>query len=140
MKKLADGFQLSNDVSLPCIGYGTWQTPDGEIASESVKLAIEAGYRHIDCAAVYANEASVGHGIKSSGIPRNELFVTSKVWNTERGYDKIIKAFEPGRLSVRGKCFPILFCRKSQTVTESLRHRCVSDGACSMRSVHYQSL
>jgi len=94
MKKLADGFQLSNDVSLPCIGYGTWQTPDGEIASESVKLAIEAGYRHIDCAAVYANEASVGHGIKSSGIPRNELFVTSKVWNTERGYDKTIKAFE----------------------------------------------
>ena len=94
MKKLADGFQLSNDVSLPCIGYGTWQTPDGEIASESVKLAIEAGYRHIDCAAVYANEASVGHGIKSSGIPRNELFVTSKVWNTERGYDKTIKAVE----------------------------------------------
>ncbi len=94
MKKLADVFQLSNDVSLPCIGYGTWQTPDGEIASESVKLSIEAGYRHIDCAAVYANEASVGRGIKASGIPRNELFITSKVWNTERGYDKTIKAFE----------------------------------------------
>lgn len=94
MKKLTDGFQLSNGVSLPCVGYGTWQTPDGEIASESVKLAIEAGYRHIDCAAVYANEASVGRGIKYSGIPRNELFVTSKVWNTERGYDKTMKAFE----------------------------------------------
>ncbi len=94
MKKHTDGFQLSNNVSLPCIGYGTWQTPDGEIASESVKLAIEAGYRHIDCAAVYANEASVGRGIKASGIPRNELFITSKVWNTERGYDKTMKAFE----------------------------------------------
>lgn len=94
MKKLTDGFQLSNGVSLPCVGYGTWQTPDGEIASESVKLAIEAGYRHVDCAAVYANEASVGRGIKYSGIPRNELFVTSKVWNTERGYDKTMKAFE----------------------------------------------
>jgi len=94
MKKLTDGFQLSNGVSLPCVGYGTWQTPDGEIASKSVKLAIEAGYRHIDCAAVYANEASVGRGIKASGIPRNELFITSKVWNTERGYDKTIKAFE----------------------------------------------
>lgn len=94
MKKLTDGFQLSNGVSLPCVGYGTWQTPDGEIASESVKLAIEAGYRHIDCAAVYANEISVGHGIKSSGISRSELFITSKVWNTERGYDKTMKAFE----------------------------------------------
>ncbi len=94
MKKLTDGFQLSNGVSLPCVGYGTWQTPDGEIASKSVKLAIEAGYRHIDCAAVYVNEASVGRGIKASGIPRNELFITSKVWNTERGYDKTIKAFE----------------------------------------------
>ena len=94
MKKLTDGFQLLNGISLPCIGYGTWQTPDGEIASESVKLAIEAGYRHIDCAAVYANEASVGRGIKSSGISRSELFVTSKVWNTERGYDKTMKAFE----------------------------------------------
>jgi len=94
MKKLTDCFQLSNGVSLPCVGYGTWQTPDGEIASKSVKLAIEAGYRHIDCAAVYANEISVGRGIKASGIPRNELFITSKVWNTERGYDKTIKAFE----------------------------------------------
>lgn len=90
-KKLTDGFQLSNGVSLPCVGYGTWQTPDGEIASKSVKLAIEAGYRHIDCAAVYANEISVGHGIKSSGISRSELFITSKVWNTERGYDKTIR-------------------------------------------------
>lgn len=94
MKKLTDGFQLSNGVSLPCVGYGTWQTPDGEIASKSVKLAIEAGYRHIDCAAVYANEISVGRGIKSSGISRSELFITSKVWNTERGYDKTMKAFE----------------------------------------------
>jgi len=94
MKKLTDGFQLSNGISLPCVGYGTWQTPDGETASESVRRAIEAGYRHIDCAAVYANEASVGRGIQSSGIPRNELFVTSKVWNTERGYDKTMKALE----------------------------------------------
>ena len=93
MKKLTDGFQLSNGVSLPCIGYGTWQTSE-ETASELVRLAIEAGYRYIDSAAVYGNEAGVGRGIKASGIPRSELFIAGKVWNTERGYDRTVKAFE----------------------------------------------
>lgn len=94
MKSLTDTFKLKNQVEIPCIGYGTWQTPDGETASSSVKAAIEAGYRHIDTAAAYGNESSVGEGIVRSGISREKLFITSKVWNTERGYDKTMKAFE----------------------------------------------
>ena len=94
MKSLTDTFKLKNQIEIPCIGYGTWQTPDGETASSSVKAAIEAGYRHIDTAAAYGNESSVGEGIARSGISRDKLFITSKVWNTERGYDKTMKAFE----------------------------------------------
>lgn len=87
-------FVLNNGVEIPAIGFGTWQTPRGEVAVESVKYAINCGYRHIDAAAVYGNEVSVGEGIKQSGIDRNDLFVTSKVWNTERGYDSTLRAFD----------------------------------------------
>lgn len=87
-------FELNNGVQIPSIGFGTWQTPDGETAVESVLCALEAGYRHIDTAAVYGNEVSVGEGIIRSGIDRRDIFVTSKVWNTERGYDQTLRAFD----------------------------------------------
>ena len=93
MKKLTDGFALNNGVTLPCVGYGTWKTPP-EVAASVVAEAIRAGYRHVDGAAVYRNESGVGQGIKDSGIAREDLFVTSKVWNSERGYDKTLRAFE----------------------------------------------
>lgn len=94
MNKLADTFTLRNGYEIPCIGFGTWQTPDGDTAVMSVSEAIKAGYRHIDTAAVYGNEVGVGQGIKASGVKREELFITSKVWNAERGYDKTKAAFE----------------------------------------------
>ena len=94
MNKLTDTFILSNGYPIPCVGFGTWQTPDGEIAANSVKCAIQSGYRHIDAAAIYGNEVSVGQGIAESGVPREELFITGKVWNTERGYEKTLAAFE----------------------------------------------
>ena len=94
MNKLTDCYRLSNGVEIPCIGFGTWQTPDGAVAEEAVKAAIAAGYRHIDTAAVYGNEVGVGRGIKASGIDRKDLFVTSKVWCTERGYEKTLAACE----------------------------------------------
>lgn len=87
-------FELNNGVHIPSIGFGTWQTPNGDVAVQSVRCAIEAGYRHIDTAAIYGNEVSVGQGIADSGIARSELFVTSKVWNTERGYDSTLAAFD----------------------------------------------
>ncbi|MCM1061976.1 MAG: aldo/keto reductase [Eubacterium sp.] len=94
MKNIGDTFKLSNGVKVPCIGFGTWQTPDGETAVKSVKMALQTGYRHIDTAACYGNEAGVGQGIRESGVPRKEIFVTSKLWNTERGYEKTLAAFD----------------------------------------------
>ena len=86
--------KLSNGILIPAIGYGTWQTPDGDAVTNGIKAAVDYGYRHVDTAAAYENEEGVGKGILESGIAREELFVTSKVWNSERGYDTTLAAFE----------------------------------------------
>ena len=84
---------LNNGTTIPCVGYGTFRTPD-DVAEKAVADAIKVGYRHIDTAAVYGNEEAVGKGIKDSGIDRQDLFVTSKLWNDNRGYDSTKKAFQ----------------------------------------------
>lgn len=94
MKSLNDKFVLSNGYEIPCVGFGTYKTPEGQVAVDTVKYALEAGYRHIDTAFIYGNEQSIGQAIRESGIPREEIFVTSKVWNEERGYKKTLAAFE----------------------------------------------
>jgi diketogulonate reductase-like aldo/keto reductase len=91
---LSDGFTLSNGVKIPCIGFGTWEASEGEVAFSSVLAALKAGYRHIDTATAYRNEESVGRAIRESGIPRNEIFLTTKLWNTEHGYDATMRAYE----------------------------------------------
>lgn len=93
-KSLKDTFILNNGYKIPCIGFSTWQTPDGETAVKAVKDALHFGYKHIDTAAIYGNEKSVGKAIKESGINRDELFITSKVWNKDRGYKTTLAAFE----------------------------------------------
>jgi len=87
---------LSNGVQMPMLGLGTWQTPDGETASQAVRWAIELGYRHIDTAAIYGNEKGVGEGVRSSGVKREKIFVTTKVWNDAQraGYDAVLSAFD----------------------------------------------
>ena len=97
MNKLTDCYSLSNGVKIPCVGFGTWQTPDGDVAYESVLTAVKAGYRNIDTAAAYGNEESVGKAIRDCGVKREELFVTSKLRNTRRGYEDTLKAFEETR-------------------------------------------
>jgi diketogulonate reductase-like aldo/keto reductase len=94
MKSLTDCYELSNGVKIPCVGFGTWQTPNGEAAVASVKAAIAAGYRHIDTAQGYGNEESVGKAVRESGVDRKELFITSKLTNSEHGYEKTLAAFE----------------------------------------------
>ncbi|MDR1458599.1 MAG: aldo/keto reductase [Bacteroidales bacterium] len=94
MKTLNDKFVLSNGVEVPCIGYGTWQIPNGEAGVNLIVEAFKQGYRHIDTAAIYENEEIVGKAIKRSGLKREDLFITSKLWNTERGYDSALKAFD----------------------------------------------
>ncbi|WP_168119408.1 aldo/keto reductase [Paenibacillus sp. HB172176] len=85
---------LSNGVQMPWLGLGVWKmTGEGE-AETTVKTAIEAGYRSIDTAAVYGNESGVGAGIRASGVARDELFVTTKVWNGDQGYEQALRAFD----------------------------------------------
>lgn len=78
---------------MPQLGFGVWQVPDEE-ATPAVKKALEAGYRSIDTAMIYKNEVGVGKALKESGVPREELFITTKVWNSDHGYDNALKAFD----------------------------------------------
>lgn len=94
MKSLTDTYKLSNGVKIPCIGFGTWQVEDGKEAVNSVKSALEIGYRHIDTAQGYENEGSVGTAVKQSGIDRKEIFITSKLTNTVRGYQQTLDSIE----------------------------------------------
>jgi diketogulonate reductase-like aldo/keto reductase len=91
---VADTVTLHNGVKMPWFGLGVWRTPEGREVEDSVRFALEAGYRHIDTAALYANEMGVGRAIRASGVPRREIFVTSKVWNSDQGYDSTLRAFD----------------------------------------------
>jgi 2,5-diketo-D-gluconate reductase A len=86
--------KLNNGVEMPILGFGVYQIPDQKECETSVSLAIEAGYRSIDTASAYMNESAVGNAIKGSGVKREELFVTTKVWIQDAGYENTIKAFE----------------------------------------------
>ena len=94
MKKLTDKFILKNGVEIPCIGLGTWQSADGDTVKTAVKAALECGYRHIDTAAIYRNEEGIGEALKETDITREEIFVTTKIWNKMRGYDNAFLGFE----------------------------------------------
>ena len=89
-----NSYTLLNNVSIPELGFGTWQTPNGDVAVSAVKKALEVGYRHIDTAQGYKNEDSVGQAIKESGIPREEIFLTTKLWNENHSYDLVLSSFE----------------------------------------------
>ena len=93
MKKLTDSFTLINGVKVPCLGFGTYLTPADETKA-SVLSALSLGYRHIDTAKAYGNEAPVGEAVRESGIARSEIFVTTKHWITDRGYDKTVTAID----------------------------------------------
>ena len=94
LTKLTDTYELNNGVKIPIVGFGTWQTPDGDVAEKSLEEAIAAGYRHIDTAFAYGNEKSVGKGIKDSGVARDQLWVTSKLTGNDHGYENTKKAID----------------------------------------------
>src|ERR1700748_1262304 len=77
---------LNNGIEMPQLGYGVWQVPDDE-AERAVATALEAGYRSIDTAAIYGNEEGTGKAVAASGLPREDVFVTTKLWNGDQGYD-----------------------------------------------------
>ncbi|RAG84944.1 aldo/keto reductase [Streptacidiphilus pinicola] len=84
---------LNNGVEIPQLGFGVFQVPDDETTA-AVSAALEAGYRSIDTAAIYGNETGVGRALAASGLPREELFVTTKLWNADQGYDAALRAFD----------------------------------------------
>lgn len=86
-------FTLSNGIKIPAVGFGTWQVKDGQEAYDSVRWALEAGYRHIDTAYVYGNEISVAKAIADSGIDRKDIFITTKLPADIKTYDGTIKHF-----------------------------------------------
>ncbi len=87
-------FTLHNGIEMPYFGLGVYLSKDGQEVIDAVKWALEAGYRHIDTASIYRNEQGVGRGIKESGLNREEVFLVSKVWNADQGYEATLRAFD----------------------------------------------
>jgi len=87
------GFRLNNDVLIPAVGLGVYQMPNDAYTVKAVYHALKCGYRHVDTAMIYRNEESVGKAIAASLIPRDQIFVTTKLWNSDHGYDQTIRAF-----------------------------------------------
>lgn len=86
--------QLNTGAALPLLGLGVYQSAPGESTQQAVEWALATGYRHIDTARLYRNEADVGAALRNSGIARDEVFVTTKLWNSDHGYDSALRAFE----------------------------------------------
>jgi diketogulonate reductase-like aldo/keto reductase len=95
--KIDSKIRLGNGVEMPMLGLGTYQSRSGRETRDAALGALQVGYRHIDTASMYANEEDVGAAIKESGIPREEIFVTTKLWNSDHGYDTALAAFERSR-------------------------------------------
>lgn len=93
MKSLQDCFTLSNGIGIPGLGFGTWKIK-GDDAVTAVENAIANGYRHVDTATVYENESPVGDALRNSGLPREALFITSKLWNNNKTFDQVLRAFD----------------------------------------------
>jgi diketogulonate reductase-like aldo/keto reductase len=85
---------LATGARIPQVGFGVWQVPHGATARDAVTAALELGYRHIDTAHIYRNEADVGAALRASGVPRGEVFVTTKLWNDDHGYDAALRALD----------------------------------------------
>ena len=91
---LIDTYELSNGVKIPVVGFGTWQASAGAVANFAIKAALASGYRHIDTAQMYGNEASIGEALKQSGISRQSIFITTKLNNDVHGYQAASEAID----------------------------------------------
>lgn len=94
MNHLQSAVELANGIQMPWLGLGVYKVEEGREVIESVKAAIKAGYRSIDTAALYANEEGVGQAVRESGVAREDLFITTKVWNSDQGYEQTLAAFD----------------------------------------------
>lgn len=92
--KIDSTIPMNNGVQIPRLGLGMYRSPKGQKSVSSVLYALEFGYRHVDTAALYNNEREVGDAVKESGVPRDQIFITTKLWNDDHGYDKALRAFD----------------------------------------------
>jgi diketogulonate reductase-like aldo/keto reductase len=104
---IQSSIKMNNGVEIPRFGLGTWQSASGEEAENAVVWALESGYRHIDTAAVYGNEQDVGAGIAASGVPREDIFLVTKCWNDDQGYDNTLRAFDASAKKLRTDYFDL---------------------------------
>src|SRR5207244_6428041 len=88
---------LNDGAKIPVLGLGVWQAGAGKETRKAVSAALESGYRLIDTAKLYGNERDVGAAVRESGIPRDEIFVTTKLWNSDQGFESALRAFEGSR-------------------------------------------
>ncbi|MGZ6095488.1 MAG: aldo/keto reductase, partial [Polyangiales bacterium] len=86
--------RLNHGIEIPLVGLGVFQSPRGEETRRAVREALRIGYRHIDTARIYGNEVDVGVAVRESEVPRTEVFVTTKLWNDDQGYDSALRAFD----------------------------------------------
>ncbi len=102
MTQLGESLALTSRVTIPVLGLGVYRSPAGKETRQAVAAALVAGYRHIDTAAIYQNEADVGQAVRDSGLDRSEVFITTKLWNDSHGYEAALQAFKESkaRLSV----------------------------------------
>jgi methylglyoxal/glyoxal reductase len=94
---LTSTVKLNNGIEIPWVGLGVFKSPPGKETEHAVRWALEIGYRHVDTAAYYQNEADVGRALKDSGVPRESVFITTKVWNQDQGFQSTLKAFDRSR-------------------------------------------
>ncbi len=108
-------YTLNNGLEIPVVGFGTWQTPDGEVAELSVLTALKAGYTHIDTAAAYKNEESVGRAIKKSGLNREDLYITTKLANPSHTYEDAQQSIKDSLEKLDQDTVAITYCNKGVT-------------------------
>jgi diketogulonate reductase-like aldo/keto reductase len=101
MSAITQRLALTTGAMIPQIGLGVWQSPQGAPTRNAVTAALDLGYRHIDTARIYRNEADVGVAIEASGVPRADVFVTTKLWNDDQGYDSALRAFDASLARLR---------------------------------------
>lgn len=141
---------LANGEQIPQLGFGTYKSAAGEEVERAIGYALSAGYRHIDTASMYGNEASIGNAIAASGIPRDDLFITSKVWNDQQGYIKTITALEETLIDLQTDYLDLYLvhwpiARKLESTWRALEHLMLagkvrSIGVCNFEIKHLEAL